>query len=222
MFFSPLLTATATLGLVSAISLPPRHNHDYDPFAQNYAFRLVTNISDPAADKTYQGRGIHFVSTASGVAHAVPVPRTVPGAVFYMVPHGNQTSHGTVLTELSGGPEMIFSLNIAGPFGDVAVADGPAGSPLISRGGFPEILPGVAARSAANFALCKKILQFGNGVEEEVTTIVLAGLATSACQPVNLLAECEDLHQVPEGSKAQEFHKIAQKVWCYKDIGGRG
>lgn len=226
MFFTHLFTATATAALslvsvssASAISLPVRHNHDYDPFAEAFAFRLVTNISDPRADKTYQGRGVHVTYTASGVAHAVPVPRTVPGAVFYLVNHANLTSHGTVLTELSGGPNMIFSLSIGA--NGVVVADGPAGSP-VSRTGFPELLPGVAARSGANFALCKKNLAFSNGVEEEVMTVVLAGLATPGCQPVNLLAECEALHEVPEGSRASEFHKAAQKVWCYKDIGGRG
>ncbi|KXX75388.1 hypothetical protein MMYC01_208123 [Madurella mycetomatis] len=150
---------------------------------------------------------------------------------------------GQLLTE-QGGPDNVLGLNQISHPDDTPFPDndpryamsftpgkGTMGIQLAVGGHYAFVRPSEFSGGLGNFAICRIDLgqRDHHGHERWMQALDSISLSTDengefglhipeGCTHVRLVAQCDVLKEVPEGSAAWPFHQAAQEVRCYEDV----
>lgn len=199
-------------------------------------FRLVVNVTDPSKDFSPSINGQQFITAHIGPSlnRGIIIPSS--GAVFYQNgTYADIDSHTLQIITDAGAAPGVFPQTVTYQKESVdtygqgiyinggAASGGTALTRLADPYSYLTILEGVIS---STFVVCNQTIPYyGEDRRFNVVNWVQATRDSSGtsvkvpegCVPVNLVPECAQLADLPEG--AYSSHEFAQEVRCYERVG---
>jgi hypothetical protein len=228
MIFLTLLFGIATIAGSSPIELP-----SYPPTITSKGFRLIINVTDTTRDfsPSINGREIMSFHQQSIFGRATVLAGR--GEIFYQYPHvdpGNRFAEfdSMILTELGPNTAGLQIANLSSIKSDMNInfGGGTMGAMLSKGGYYSYVRPFEYSGVPESFIVCNETIPWVSRNEDErfLTLDYLRYtdgklVVPGGCAPVNLIAQCDTLPDVPKDSEAYPRHQLAESVRCYENVG---
>jgi hypothetical protein len=239
-----MIIASIVIGGLAAITFAsPIEPPSYPPTLTSKGFRLVINVTDVTKDfsPSINGREIHSLHQQSSFSRATAGAGPGEGNIFYQYPHVDPNNRfaefqSVLLTELGPNTAGLQIANTSSPDAVKAgmtmnFGSGTMGVMLAVGGYYAWVHPFEYSGVPESFVVCNETIDWISRDESEKFLALdylryswnddhteFALHVPQGCAPVNLLAQCDSLPDVPNDSPAVPFHKLAQDVRCYENI----
>ncbi|KAH8881896.1 hypothetical protein GQ53DRAFT_847957 [Thozetella sp. PMI_491] len=228
--------------LITAVLASPVDIAPYPPYLTSKGFRLVINVTDLTKDfhPSINGHEIAAFHLQSSF-HRATATEVGNGNIFYQYPHVNDSDRfsefqSMLLTEL--GPNTAglqqdtgSSDQYSGPKYNMTMnfGEGTRGVQLAVGGYFAYVRPFEFSGAQMSFVVCNETVEwYSRNDDEKLLALDYLSYSGSGpdfglhvprdCVPVRLLAQCDKLPEVANGTVAYPLHQLAQEVRCYEDV----